>query len=381
MTDFDELGYVLTELEAGPTLGGQWVAIFGNGYESKSCKAQLFVVNLETGALIRKIDTGVGSGNCADKNNTGRNGLGGVRLVRDAQQQIVGVYAGDLQGNLWKFNLNDSIPANWNVDLSGEPLFKAGAAYPITAAPSVVSLSLTSSPSGGYMVVFGSGKFFEVDDITSTNQQSLFGVWDPVAFGVATTTTALTDRTRLVQQTVGSAQVLNGSTYFAISANAVDYAKAVPDRGWYIDLPNTGQRLVYPLELLKNRFIVADTISPANVSLDPCSQTSAGTGYIYLLDALTGGGPSIPVFDTNGDNAINGDDAVVSGYQSSADGKNKTIGGDSTATDTKFFNCSAGDPTCKQFNINCALDGTCPPTTPPGAAQIQSREWRQLFMR
>ena len=382
LAGFEELGYVLTELEAGPTLDGQWVAIFGNGYESKSCKAQLFIVNLETGALIKKIDTGIGSGNCADKTNTSRNGLGGVRVVRDSQQQIIGVYAGDLQGNVWKFSLNDSNPSNWKVDLGGQPLFKAGAGYPITAAPSSLSLTLTSSPAGGYMVVFGSGKFFEVDDIISTNPQSLFGIWDPVQFGVGTSTTALTDRSRLVSQEVLSPQNgVDGNTYFAITSHTVDYAKATPDRGWYIDLPNTGQRLVYPFELLKNRFVVADTISPANVSLDPCSQTSSGTGYLYLFDALTGAGPTIQVFDTNGDGNIDGSDLIVSGVQGAADGKNKTISGDSNTSDSKFFICSAGETVCRKTNINCTLDGSCPPLTPPGVPQIESREWRQLFMR
>lgn len=381
VTGFEELGYVLTELEAGPTLDGKWVGIFGNGYESKSCHAQLFIVNLETGTLIKKLDTGVGSGNCADKTNTNRNGLGGVRVVRDSMQQIIGVYGGDLQGNLWKFSLNDSNPTNWKVDLAGAPLFKAGSAYPITAAPSTISLTLTSSPSGGYMVVFGSGKFFELDDITSSNPQSLFGIWDPVDFGVSTGTTALTDRSRLVQQTISSPQVgADGNTYFSISANAVDYTATTPKRGWYIDLPNTGQRMVYPFELLKNRFVLADTISPANVSLDPCSQTSAGTGYLYLFDALTGGGPQIQIFDTNGDGNIDSSDLIVSGVQGAADGKNKTIAGDSNASDSKYFICSAGETVCRKTDINCSMDNSCPVPGNP-TIQIDSREWRQIFMR
>ena len=59
--DFSELGYELNDIQAGPLPDGFWAAIFGNGYESKSCKAQLFIVNIETGALIKVIDTGAGS--------------------------------------------------------------------------------------------------------------------------------------------------------------------------------------------------------------------------------------------------------------------------------------------------------------------------------
>ena len=382
MADFEELGYVLTEIEAGTTIDGQWVAIFGNGYESKSCRAQLFVVNLETGALIKRIDTGVGSGNCADKNNSNRNGLGGVRVVRNSSQQIIGVYAGDQLGNLWKFNLNNVSPTGWNVDLANTPLFTAGSGKPITAAPSVIPLTLSSKPAGGYMVIAGTGKFFEVDDIVSTNQQSLYGIWDPVSFGTAVATTALSDTSRLVEQTIGSAQSgVDGNTYFSISANLVDYEKAIPDRGWFINMPNSGQRLIYPFELLKGQFILADTISPANVSLDVCTQNTAGTGYLYLLDGLTGAGPTIQVFDTNGDGSVDSNDLVVSGIQGSADGKNKTIAGDQSTTESKFFNCSADSPTCRRVTLNCSLKPDECPKPNPGAATIDSRMWQQLFMR
>jgi type IV pilus assembly protein PilY1 len=301
--------------------------------------------------------------------------------VRNANQQIIGVYAGDLLGNLWKFNLNNTAPSSWNVDLANTPLFTAGSGKPITAAPSVIPLTLSSKPAGGYMVVMGTGKFFEVDDIVTTNQQSLYGIWDPVPFGTAVATTALTDTSRLIQQTIGAAQNgVDGNTYFNISANAVDYTSATPNRGWFIDVPNSGQRMIYPFELLKGQFILADTISPANVSLDVCAQNSSGTGYLYLLDALTGAGPTIQVFDTNGDGNVDGNDLIVSGVQGSADGKNKTIAGDQTTSESKFFNCSADSPTCRRVTLNCSLTNSCPVSN-PGAATIDSRMWQQLFMR
>ncbi len=379
--NFSELGYVLTDVQAGPTLDGSWVAIFGNGYESKSCQARLYVVNLETGARIREINTG--AGNCS----TAKNGLGGVRVVRNANQQIIGVYAGDLLGNLWKFNLNSSSSASWGVDLGGNALFTAGATQPITAAPALVTLSSASVPAGGYMVVAGTGKFYEVSDITNTTQQSLYGIWDPVAFGATTipSGTALTNKTLLVQQTIGAAQVApNGNTYFALSTNAVDYVGKTspmvvpPRRGWYINFPNAGQRLVYPLDLLSDRYAVADTISPSNVSLDPCSQANGGTGYLYLMDALTGAGPTVQILDTNGDGNIDSADLLVSGLEGKADGRNVSLLGDKNASRTTYVNVSGGSPGGTKISISCILTGTCLTTSPP---KIKSREWRQLFMR
>lgn len=375
---FSELGYLLTDVQAGPTLGGQWVAIFGNGYESRSCQARLFVVNLETGALIREINTN--AGDCT----TARNGLGGVRVVRNSTQQIIGVYAGDLLGNLWKFSLNDSNSGNWKVDLAGAPLFAAGVTQPITAAPAVLPLPLRNEPkpAPGYLVVAGTGKFFEISDITTITQQSIYGIWDPVAFGAATIPagTSLSDKTLLVQQQIGAAQTgENGNTYFGLTSNPVDYAATPPKRGWYMNLPNTGQRLVYPLDVLAGRVAVADTISPANVSLDPCSNTTGGTGYLYLFDALTGGAPAAPVLDTNGDGVVNSSDMIVSGLEGSADGRNVTLKVSETDAESTYVNVSGGAPGGTLITIPCVVTNTC--QVPAGASHIKSREWRQLFLR
>jgi type IV pilus assembly protein PilY1 len=374
-TDFSELGYMLTDVQAGPTLDGSWVAIFGNGYESKSCQARLFIVNIQTGARIREINTGVG--NCG----TAKNGLGGVRVVRNANQQIIGVYAGDLQGNLWKFNLNSDNSTNWGVDLGGSPLFTAGATQPITATPGLIKLAAPASPSTGYMVIPGTGKFFEVSDITTTTTQSLYGIWDPLAFGAATipTGSALTDKTRLVEQTIGAAQTgPDGNTYFAISANPVDYTGTTPKRGWFINLPNSGERLVYPIDVLSGRIAQADTISPSNVSLDPCSNLSGGAGYIYNVDGLTGAGPTEAILDTNGDGNVDTADMIVSGVASMADGRNVTLQADKNAARTKYFTISGGSPGSIQLSFSCKVLGTC---TGTGSSKIKSREWRQLFLR
>ena len=415
---FSELGYVLSDVQTGPTLDGSWVAIFGNGYESKSCQARLFVVNIQTGALIKEINTN--AGDCT----TAKNGLGGVSLVRNAKQQIIGAYAGDLRGNLWKFNLNDSSSGAWGVDLGGNALFTAGNSQPITATPSVMYLSSTSSPAGGYMVIAGTGKFYEVSDISTTAQQSLYGIWDKTRFGATTIPTgaALTDKTLLVEQTIGSAVTgADNNTYFEISRNPVDYVGTTTPsvtaarRGWYTNLPNTGQRLTYPMNILANRIAVADTISPANVSTDPCSNTGSGTGYLYAFDALSGAGPKKAILDTNGDSNVDSSDLIVSGVTTAADGRNAVLnrrtgsigresrvgnginqgiefggdyvpGGDTTslrsdskASDIDVCIASGADPSCKTVQAKCeAWDTDCTNSNPN---KFKSREWRQLFMR
>lgn len=388
--NFAELGYVLTDIQAGPTRDGSWVAIFGNGYESKSCQARLYVVNIQTGARIREINTN--AGNCS----TAKNGLSGVRLVRNASQQVIGVYAGDLLGNVWKFNLNNTDSNAWGVDLAGAPLFTAGATQPITAPPSFLTLSPTKTPAGGYMVVVGTGKFFEVSDITSSATQAIYGIWDRLAFGASTIPagSAVTSKTALQEQTIGPAQVgANGNTYFALSQNPVDYTSATPKRGWYFDLPTTGQRNVYPIDIVLGKYGFADTISPANVSLDPCTNQAGGTGYLYIFNSLTGAGPSTAVLDTNGDGNFTNADLVVSGIQGSADGRNITIISGGPASGSSMSpgmggtidgnGAVGGDVTATSLGANSNLNTgfKCEVNCDKPPSKIVTREWRQLFLR
>ncbi|MBS0550937.1 MAG: pilus assembly protein PilY, partial [Proteobacteria bacterium] len=98
--DADELGLAIGQASIVLGENGQWLAIFGNGYNSKSQTAQLFIVDLETGKLVKRIDTGVGS-------TSDPNGLA-TPLVIDSDQNGAAdlVYAGDMYGNMWKFNLS-----------------------------------------------------------------------------------------------------------------------------------------------------------------------------------------------------------------------------------------------------------------------------------
>jgi type IV pilus assembly protein PilY1 len=394
---YAELGYTLGPIVAGVTPSNHWVAIFGNGYESKSCRASLFIVNVANGVKLAEIPTNVGS--CTSGN---QNGLGPVRIVRNASRQIIGAYAGDLQGNLWKFDLSGAGPASWRIDPNGAPLFAAGPTKPITTAPAVLPLPMrgAAEPASGYMVVFGTGKFYEVSDIGTTGQQSLYGVWDKVAFGGATTSgNMLANDALLVSQTITAAGQSGGTKFFMLSNNPVDYSGTTPKRGWKIDLPNTGQRNVYPLESLLSRFVLADTMSPSNVSTDPCSNASGGTGYLYIIDAVTGGRPLAPVLDTNGDGNVDAADTQASGIETKADGANATrqldTGGGTSTTDGKTY-ADQGDVLAGSQNkgttkvvtesaddkalgseFTCLTFGDC---DVPGGGTTR-RQWRQLYLR
>jgi type IV pilus assembly protein PilY1 len=57
--------------------------------------------------------------------------------------------------------------------------------------------------------------------------------------------------------------------------------------GWYLNLPGSGEQVIYSPELVSQALTV-NTIVPANNSPISCSNTS-DTGFTYVLSAMTGG--------------------------------------------------------------------------------------------
>ncbi|MEP6608631.1 MAG: PilC/PilY family type IV pilus protein, partial [Burkholderiaceae bacterium] len=165
---------------------GRWVYMVGNGYDSVSKQATLFVFNAFTGALIKAIKTNVGSALPV----TAQNGLGGITPVFDGSRNIVAVYGGDKLGNMWKFDfssgyINDPDGAGplkgWEIfnKVAGvpKPLFQATDALnnpqPISAAPRITPHAIS-----GLHVGFGTGKLFEPGDQIDTQVQSVYVLWD-----------------------------------------------------------------------------------------------------------------------------------------------------------------------------------------------------------
>ena len=335
---FSELGYTLGKLEAGLMRNGQYAVLINNGYASASGKASLFVVNALTGALIRHIETDVGANSVADKN-----GLGAVRVIRNAAREIVAAYAGDLKGNMWKFDLSDSDSTKWNLAFSKKPLFQASSA--ITAAPGLIT-----HPLSGFMVIFGTGKMFEAADPRLAGGRGvIYGIWDkdPVGVSALTSSNNLTNSNSLVEQTLTATNVNqpDGSvkTFYTVSKNKVDYAN---NRGWFAKLAND-ERVIYDPQAALGRIYVESVMKSAATGTITCNASGFDLNG-YFLDPFTGSyNPARPTLDTSGDGVINGSDSLtVVGYKtptiSRASVTQAKVAGTKgvlvSATDQKVFN-------------------------------------------
>ena len=326
-----DLGYTYGEAAIAKMANGDWAAVFGNGYNnteadahiSSTGNAVLYVVNLQTGALIAKLSTDVGMS--ADPDKLGRpNGLSGVRVI-DADDDGIAdyVYAGDLFGNLWRFDVTSKASKDWSVSFGKKPLFTAtsieGKMQSITVRP-------TFGPSDfgmdkGYMLYFGTGKYLENADNSALGQptQSFYAVWDKWPKNGASGFTAFT-RATLQQQTLLEEK---SDGMRVISNTPIDW---LTKQGWYIDLivkgalSNNGERIIYEA-LMRDGQILFSTFVPSTAICD-----ASGGGYVMIVEALSGGRPNLPPIDINGDGKIDAKDLVtitglgtavaVSGYKS-----------------------------------------------------------------
>ncbi|GHU22656.1 hypothetical protein FACS189488_03640 [Betaproteobacteria bacterium] len=273
------------------------VAIVGNGYNSCSGNAALYFIDAATGTVKQKVvvnggpDNGLSTPFAYDANNDG---------IPDA------IYAGDLNGNLWRFEANSA--GTWSARFGGSavPMVVArnpdNQIQPITAAPFAVK----NETDGKLWVFFGTGQYLQSADKENQQVQSLYALIDD---GSATIT-----HTNLKQRhfiTAGAGTLSDDTSVtlrFADQATAGDMNSF---RGWYIDLDlstDVGERIVSPIRILRggSAFILeAATFIPTN---DPCDK--GGRGNKISVNPFTGGELAFPYEDINGDGKIDSGDLV-----------------------------------------------------------------------
>ncbi len=279
--DASDVGFVSGQIPIVKLNNGVWGAIFGNGYNSTGTgQSTLFIVNIQTGALIRKIATGVGT--IATPNALANP----VAVDTDGNGTADVVYAGDLQGNMWKFDISGSASGSWGLAYK---LYSAG--QPITETPDV-----SIHPNGDNMVYFGTGKYLESSDISSTTSNTFYGIWDHFN---TTVSSGL-----LVQQQVTGTTSDTGGTFRIVTQNPVDYTTK---QGWYINLPLSGERSVTD-PVVRGGKIIFTTLIPSSAA---CSY--GGSSWLMELDFLTGGMFTTPILDTNNSGSVNSGDKTVGG--------------------------------------------------------------------
>lgn len=359
---------------------GKWAVVMGNGYNSTKEQPALLIQYLDgtdrTLQVIPVPAAAAGDGN----------GLSAPRLVDlDGDGKTDVVYAGDLKGNLWKFNLLGDNAASWGVAFGNNPLYTAshtptgattGTPQPITAPPIVRANTRGVT---GLMVAFGTGRNLTLGDRESTAPQTLYSVLDNTRYistsGVLTIDTAVTPaavgagRSQLVQQRITATHDSAGREFNALSNNDVDYEGADAKKGWYFDLPESGGRVLDPIAFYDGTNLLevkseipatgGDTVGE---TCDP--QSKKAVYHRTFINIMDGKQPSFQVIDLNGDGWFNAEDLGVSRLEHKT-GNNP---------DLKLKNvCPKGAASCEEKVNNHGGDDLQKPPT------LSLRpSWRQL---
>lgn len=305
-----DLGYTFGEPVIAKMHNGQWAVILSNGYNNSAADgsasttghAVLYILFIQNGiggwtsSGYVKIDTGAGTAATP-------NGLAAPAAVDvDGDSVVDYIYAGDLLGNMWKFDVTSATTSSWTNAANRSVIYVAKDAsnnlQPITTRPQIGRMPVGQP---GYMVYFGTGRYLDAVDTstaTSSGTQTFYGIWDSGPVSNPT-------RSNLLQQTVISTQTISGVDYRVISSNSMTWKTTSSSAGyigWYLDLPTTGERSVTDPVLRDGRIIFTSLVP----SSDPC--TAGGDGWLMELDATSGGRLDTTPFDVNNNGTFDTND-------------------------------------------------------------------------
>jgi len=263
---------IVTQLPDGN--GGKvWAVVFTSGLNN-SGNGYLYVLNAHTGAIMHKVPTLVN--NQAVGSSDTPSGLAKLNawISTPSDNEAMRFYAGDLLGNLWRFDANNlAAPTGTTADTRAVRLaqfVKNNIAQPITVKPELAEVRY-----GGYnypVVLVGTGRYLGGSDaMDTTTPASVYAVKDPL-----TSTGWSNVRDSMVAQTLST----SGDNR-TVTKNAVDWSSSTV-AGWYVDLPDPGERVAVGMSLAYTTLTVA--------SIVPATDVCSGSGYswIYDLDIATG---------------------------------------------------------------------------------------------
>jgi type IV pilus assembly protein PilY1 len=279
-----------------------WVVILTSGYDNPDMFGYLYIVNPRTGLLLEP------------PIKTPSQAIGMTQasaFVKDFSDETAdSVYVGDLQGQMWRFNLTGTTgtyPAP--VLLATATASSGGAPQPITTAPLIEIHPVTRKR----YVLFGTGELLSVIDVPSTQEQSFYAIIDgtAAAFNAFTATIVRSNLTSITSAAAG--QTTNG-TPNVLGPTSSGW---VTDLGRDIPAPpgsGIGWRVVLNPQAFNGIVTFATSLTTAT---NPCSPQ--GSSRVYAIDYATvlsvlqpttdpanPTGPPIPVpFVTYGVAAIN----------------------------------------------------------------------------
>lgn len=265
----DRLGFTFGTTQVARLRNGDWALVAGNGYHSDHGRASLLVIDLFGGSVRRTVQV----------NNLDNNGLSSPRVARDVVERGSWdrwVYAGDLRGRLWRFDLGESLNSNVNVQL----VFRNP--RPITMQPQTIY----PEEGNGYIVAFGTGKYFELgdDNIQGAPTEYIYVIRDGGSAGPSATNLRRGDLENRSNALSGSGELADFNLFARNNQGFVH-------NGWYAALDyggRNGARALFTPDFRLGRLLFT-SFRPND---EPCEVGGESRVYMMNLRAASGAFPT-----------------------------------------------------------------------------------------
>jgi type IV pilus assembly protein PilY1 len=362
---------------------GKWGAVFGNGLGTATGVAGIYVMIVDPmsgNVSFYYIGTSGTVPPTTGPPATQGNGIAYVTAADLDDDNIADyVYAGDVMGNIWRFDLTNANPTLWTA--SATPIFTTPAGQPITTQLIVASVPANTGPPR-IMIDFGTGQQMPFTNISASTYangaQALYGIWDWNMAGVTgwnakgsvqyaslaapQTISASGSNANLATQSITTSGV-----YRSVTANPVCWSGSTTcasgnnQFGWVVALPASTEQIVFNPILELGIFIVNTTIPPTN-SPTTCSSTTA-TGFTMAISPTTGGSFPASVFaDSTGSfNNLN-----ISGVEWNGTGSGEVVtsGGTGTVGSKVYYVTQTSSGGTTQGGVGSGNGNTTQPLPP-----------------
>lgn len=316
-TDTGYLGLTFGQPQITAINKTQWAAVFGNGYNSTNEDAVLYVVDLSNGTLIARIRTF----SAPSTSTSPANGLSTpYPFDSDGDGIVDAIYAGDLYGNLWKFEKNNTLTDS--TDLTSGTWVLGNGGNPVFTTPRVsgqVTQTITTQPNaklidGKVMIYFGTGSYLVASDLTNDHVQTFYGVWDDPA------TTSTVSRADMLAQTLSTVDLDPSPTVERLGRVVSANTLSTSNKGCYLDFPATSNHNPpIPSERIASSSLIKlfttaglDTrviFTTSTPTSDPCERS--GTSWLMEVSTSCGRLGGTSPFDINKDEKFDTLDLVT----------------------------------------------------------------------
>lgn len=226
-----------------------WLVAVSSGYQNATGTGHVWLLDPRNGRVVKRLDV-PDNGTASAANPIGLAQME-VFFQTEREQLVTELYATDLRGNVWRFDLSGANPTAWPEN--AVKIASVGA--PITTSPAI---AVNPRDRSERWVFFGTGRILDSSDMAVTTTRTFYAIKDGSSSTPATVTTPL-----------GRGDL--------VGITAADFApQGAGVKGWYMDMVEDGGGQVTSPPLVARGVVMWSTTVPTS---DPCSPGASGVFY------------------------------------------------------------------------------------------------------